>query len=255
LKASTEATAKAVTMNPSSSIINQAKTLSSISSEIGLTEVKTVKRKLPLTQDSQPNNSVDLHCTSSSSDNSTNKQVSPSTSESKATTNLESQFQTLLSNGSISIKKSDTTSSTAAVVTSTNTKTKSLKIEVPSEPPKTVYELERVWRGLKSNPQLLTEYLSIFKLSTFKKVFKESVSPDLISSVLTSIQEFGDSNTIISVLNGLKQIKSFEMFLNLLPENDIICLKSIFTKLEVTTSNKDISDQIMVLKRDFKILN
>jgi tetratricopeptide (TPR) repeat protein len=42
--------------------------------------------------------------------------------------------------------------------------------EVPTEAPKTVYELERIWRGLKSNPERFAQYLSLFKKSTCKKV-------------------------------------------------------------------------------------
>lgn len=43
--------------------------------------------------------------------------------------------------------------------------------EVPSAPPTTVYELERVWRGLRGRADLFALYLLTFKKATFKKVF------------------------------------------------------------------------------------
>jgi tetratricopeptide (TPR) repeat protein len=45
-----------------------------------------------------------------------------------------------------------------------------LKPEVPDVPPTTVYELERVWRGLRGRADLFAKYLCIFKKVTFKKV-------------------------------------------------------------------------------------
>jgi tetratricopeptide (TPR) repeat protein len=42
--------------------------------------------------------------------------------------------------------------------------------EVPTTPPATVYEMERVWRGLRGRADLFASYLACFKKSTFRKV-------------------------------------------------------------------------------------
>jgi len=59
-----------------------------------------------------------------------------------------------------------------------------VKAQVPSEAPKTMYELERVWRELKASDADLAAYLKLFKVATFKKVFKESTSPDIVPMLL-----------------------------------------------------------------------
>lgn len=100
---------------------------------------------------------------------------------------------------------------------------------VPSDPPKTVYELERVWRGLKNRPELFANYLKIFKKSTFKKVIKEAVSPDLVSSMLVSVRDHlvsSDPTVAFNVLEGLTQTPNFGMTVSLLPAADIDCVKA-----------------------------
>jgi hypothetical protein len=88
---------------------------------------------------------------------------------------------------------------------------------VPSEPPKTVYELERVWRGLKNHPSLFAEYLCLFKRSTFKRVIKETISPDLISSVLSAVKDQllvanGNSAAAVVVSRGSPKCQSLKFF-------------------------------------------
>jgi hypothetical protein len=108
---------------------------------------------------------------------------------------------------------------------------------VPSEPPKTVYEFERVWRGLKNHPSLFAEYLCLFKRSTFKRVIKETISPDLISSVLSAVKDQllvanGNSAAAVVVLEGLTKVPKFEILLSILPEEDLSCLRDCMQLLE-----------------------
>jgi tetratricopeptide (TPR) repeat protein len=105
---------------------------------------------------------------------------------------------------------------------------------VPVDPPKTVYEFERIWRGLKNRPDLFAVYLKCFKKSTYKKVLKDTCSPDLLSSLLVSVRdhmlvagsEGGDVDKGVSVLEGLSSIQKYDMIVNMLPSADLECIQA-----------------------------
>ena len=103
--------------------------------------------------------------------------------------------------------------------------------ELPAEPPKTVYELEKVWRALRSYPDLFCAYLTSFKKSTYKKVFKDSVSSDLLSSVFASLLQHAEAAPTCAVLKGLAGTAGFGMMLQLLPAADIATLRAIAEKV------------------------
>eukprot|EP01038_Epipyxis_sp_PR26KG_P010457 gene10457-14045_t len=114
--------------------------------------------------------------------------------------------------------------------------------QIPVEPPKTTYELERVWRGLKDKPAAFADYISSFKKSTFKKVFKETVSPDLISSMMISLCDHtSNKKSVIKSLEGFATISSFGLTLSLLPQQDLDVLKKIFDQL-LNDNNNDNND-------------
>ena len=104
---------------------------------------------------------------------------------------------------------------------------------LPTTPPQTVYELERVWRSLKSYPELFAQYLTLFKHNTYKKVIKESISPELITSILICLRDYCDVYNIIHILYGLYTISHFSMWLSLLSSDDINTLYAIFVKLQL----------------------
>lgn len=119
--------------------------------------------------------------------------------------------------------------------------------EVPQTPPATLYELERNWRALKSSPQLFAEHLKTFKASTFKKVFKESLSSELISSMLVALRDHSDAPSIVAVLGGLAQSSGFDMMVMMLPEDDTHKLGAIFSKLDGEDA------QVKLLKAKYKV--
>jgi Potential Monad-binding region of RPAP3 len=132
----------------------------------------------------------------------------------------------------------------SAVPTSVITPSKTSKREpaLPSEPPKTLYELERAWRGLKDRPDLFSQYLTqnIRKKSVVKKVFKEAVSPELLSSVFISLRDFCTSSVVLTVLGGLSSVNHFSMLLALLPVQDLDCIKCILERaLEESSEEAD----------------
>ena len=101
---------------------------------------------------------------------------------------------------------------------------------VPQEVPKTLYELERAWRGLKDRPDLFAQYLTqnIQKKSVVKKVFKEAISPELLSSVFISLRDFCAVPVVLTILGGLSTVNHFSMTLALLAEDDLTCINKIF---------------------------
>ena len=103
---------------------------------------------------------------------------------------------------------------------------------MPDTLPATVYELERTWRALKSHPRLFAIYLSRFKTSTFKKVFKEAVSSELLSSMMIALRDHGSPEDIIAVFTGFSNSASFDMTIMMLPAEDTNNVKTIFAKLD-----------------------
>jgi tetratricopeptide (TPR) repeat protein len=124
-------------------------------------------------------------------------------------------------------------------------------IPIPTEPPKTVYELERIWRGMKDRPDIFSNYLAIFKKINYRKCFKESVSPDLFSSLLISLRDHAPIKVITTALDGISQIPSFNMMVSLLPQQDINVLKVVIDKI---ADNKGADSDIVVkLKQLYKV--
>jgi tetratricopeptide (TPR) repeat protein len=119
--------------------------------------------------------------------------------------------------------------------------------EIPSTPPTTLYELERNWRGLKSNPKGFSEYLRCFKSSTFKKCFKEAVSSELLSSMMSALRDHSAPDDAFTVLTGLAQSSSFDMTMMLMPAEDIETLKGVFAKLPTG------DDKVLELRKRYKL--
>lgn len=103
---------------------------------------------------------------------------------------------------------------------------------VPTDAPKTVYELEKVWRALKGYPDLFSQYLSCFKKSTYKKVFKETVSPDLLTSMFVALKDHAAADSVYSALDGLSKMANFSMIVALLPAEDMENIKAAITKVD-----------------------
>lgn len=89
-----------------------------------------------------------------------------------------------------------------------------------------------MWRGLKGRPDLFAQYIGCFKKSTFKKVLKEAVSPDLISFMWTALRDHASSPEVqLKALVGFSSAPSFTLTLSLLPAQDLACLRDITASL------------------------
>lgn len=132
------------------------------------------------------------------------------------------------------------------------------ELSVPSEVPKTLYEFERAWRGLKDRPDLFAQYLrqNIREKSVVRKVFKESISPDLLSAVFISLRDHCTAVFSYSFLLSLSTVRHFSMTLALLQEEDLQCVRAILSKECVTDASIEgeaVKESISQLKLLYKI--
>ena len=120
---------------------------------------------------------------------------------------------------------------------------------VPTEQPKNVYELERIWRGLKAHPHLFAKYVITLKNSTIKKVFNDNVSSDLFSSLFevcgTHIVKESPKDAF-RVLECLTMMKGFALTASLWPQKDMQNIEEIFS--EVFSSGTVAPEKITALK-------
>ena len=127
---------------------------------------------------------------------------------------------------------------------------------VPTEPPKTVYELERVWRSLRARPELLAQYMKCFKHNTISKVLKETTSPELLSSLLHTMRDqllLADPAHVQYLLEGISKLSRFGMLLSLLPEADLKCLKSTFDTLVAIRLQENNGGEVLEKLRKLKL--
>jgi Flp pilus assembly protein TadD len=176
---------------------------------------------------------------SSSPSSSSSDSSSPSSPPSPSSSLKVSQTKPSPSAAAKTSPKSPTTSaaaaktSAAAAAASSPVKVLKIKAKVPSEPPKTMYEFELKWRELKGSDADLAQYLKLFKVSTFKKVFKASTSPDIVPSLLrvaatqlsqNSSSSSRDLGACSRVLRGLAATAGFSMTRMLLSDDDKACV-------------------------------
>ncbi len=96
---------------------------------------------------------------------------------------------------------------------------------------------ERVWRGLKSRPDLFAQYIACFKKSTYRKVLKEAVSPDLVSYMWRCVRDHAAaSQDRLKVLTGFSEAPNFRLTLSLLPAEDLQCIRDVFAQLDAHTA-------------------
>ena len=109
---------------------------------------------------------------------------------------------------------------------------------VPSAPPKTQYELERVWRDLKSEEGLgmLAEYIGTFKGATYKKVLKESINGEVISSLLAAADAHLAPDVAASMLSGIAKSGGFSMWKMMVSPHDTACVTSLLGRIRADPS-------------------
>lgn len=113
---------------------------------------------------------------------------------------------------------------------------KKVKVSVPSEPPRTLYEFERVWRSLNREPLLRAEYLALFTPASFKRVFKDSIATELLGSVFVALQASRQEALILRVLGELGKLPMLSFALTMLPQEETAALADILSVMQASTA-------------------
>ena len=127
-----------------------------------------------------------------------------------------------------------------------------VKAKVPTNPPKAMYELEKVWRELKGQgAEDVAAYLAIFKASTWKKVFKLDTNPDIVLDfirVCDSHLAASAPKAAATALKGIAKCSGFSMTLMMLSDGDKDAVRGACATLEARPSGKYAEDVAEIKK-------
>lgn len=91
---------------------------------------------------------------------------------------------------------------------------------------------------MKGRPDLFAQYIGCFKKSTYKKVLKEALSPDLVSFMWKALRDHAPSAEVqLAALTGFSSAPSFALTLSLLPAEDLHCVRAILQSLVTSTDS------------------
>ena len=127
-----------------------------------------------------------------------------------------------------------------------------VKAKVPANPPKAMYELEKVWRELKAqSPADVAAYLSVFKPSTWRKVFKLDTNPDIVLDFLRVCDSHlaaSSPKAASHCLKGIAKCSGFSMTLMMLSDADKSAVRGACATLEARPSGKYAADVAEIKK-------
>ena len=107
--------------------------------------------------------------------------------------------------------------------------------KVPSKAPKTASELERTWRELKSDSELWSEYLGIFKKKTLEKL-DISLCPEVLVDVIGSASAMGGKAA--SVLAGASKAPGWAVTKALLSKEDLARVAAVADAADAEAGEK-----------------
>jgi hypothetical protein len=105
--------------------------------------------------------------------------------------------------------------------------------KVPSKAPKTASELERTWRELKSDNELWSEYLGIFKKKTLEKL-DLSLCPEVLVDIIGSIS----GSKAAGVLLGASRAPGWAVTKALLSKEDLARVAAVADAADAEAGEK-----------------
>lgn len=104
-----------------------------------------------------------------------------------------------------------------------------------------VCRLERIWRALKDRPAAFAQYLSLFRAATFRRVVKEALSPEIVSSIFGALRrEFTPSvASRVRALEAFRESAKFAFIIAMLPAEDAACLGEVFSELRADAQKEE----------------
>jgi tetratricopeptide (TPR) repeat protein len=115
------------------------------------------------------------------------------------------------------------------------------RIEAPRSPPKTEFELEKVRRSLRHDIPAWGSYLALIKAKTLPKILKESLSEDMLSSIILGIEAHfipAHPKKALSFLKHLAKVSRFSTTLAFLGNKEKAALAGLFKSLESSAANQ-----------------
>ncbi|CAM9177812.1 unnamed protein product, partial [Chrysoparadoxa australica] len=107
--------------------------------------------------------------------------------------------------------------------------------KLPAAAPKTLFEMERDWRSIHKDSAMFAAWLRMFKASTFKRVFKESTNPDIVSSLLHLLREqvvVNDPKEAFRILKHLSKCSGLAMTIMMLADRDKEAVQEVVEVLQ-----------------------
>ncbi|KAL0477474.1 hypothetical protein AKO1_008192 [Acrasis kona] len=122
--------------------------------------------------------------------------------------------------------------------------------KVPTQPPRTSYEFERVIKDLDNDG--VNEYVKIIPPATFKKIFKDSLSEEVLVRIVNCIDSYlipnSEHERSVDILRNLAQSPRLDVVVSMLDDEPLDVLKNVFDSLvKAQPDNKDLG----ALKKKF----
>ena len=113
---------------------------------------------------------------------------------------------------------------------------KGRSVSVVPEPPSSLYEFERTWRGIKHDADASARYFAGFKAKHLKRVIRESTDGEVYSSLFQAAAAL-DSAKGLPLLQGLARTDAFSMAKLMFTEDDRDCLRAALRKAGAADEN------------------
>ena len=107
---------------------------------------------------------------------------------------------------------------------------------------------------LKDKPEQFAVYLLKFKKSTFKRVVREAMSPEILSTILNVTEMYLlDPVAKLTVLDGVSSTTVFSFMLSIISDEDLQCIKNIFDQLKSHKDNELWREKLLALNKLYNI--
>jgi tetratricopeptide (TPR) repeat protein len=133
-----------------------------------------------------------------------------------------------------------------------------VKRSLPTEPPKTASEFERVVKAFKDDPTALASYVRLIEPSVYPQLFQHSFDADKLLTLLHCIADHylpTDYELSFRILSVLPSVNRFGMIAMLIPKAEKETLRKVFADLEaaVAAAGRAAELQVSPLKTKYKM--
>ncbi|XP_062238889.1 RNA polymerase II-associated protein 3 [Platichthys flesus] len=113
----------------------------------------------------------------------------------------------------------------------TTNNTPSLVIDLPP-PPTSSFQLEADIRKIGKQPEVIYRYLRQIKAESYTKILQNSLEPDILNQILSTLNEFYTKNetpaVILEILSSLSSVRRFNMAVMFMSSTEKKALKDLF---------------------------